>query len=129
MNKVNCYVKIIVVLLTIMFSTATITSWADADGPDYWKVQHVKPDDVLNIREKPNWKAKKVGAIPPNSGCLTNIECVGGLTFEEFTTLSAEEQETIEKQKPRWCRVKYENITGWVSAKYLIEDSENQCSE
>ena len=63
-------------------------AFSTADGPDYWKVHGVAQGDVLNIRQEPNPKSEKMGEIPPDGRCIRNIRCVGGLTFEEFTTLS-----------------------------------------
>jgi len=94
---------------------------ADADGPDYFNVSGVASDDTLNMRIEPNPHAKRVGEIPPNSNCVKNLGCQGGLTMSEFTDLSKEEQAAILKKRPRWCQVEYNEVKGWVSARYLIE--------
>ena len=94
---------------------------AGADGPDYWEVHGVKVGDVLNLRQAPDWKSNKIGEIPPGGQCLKNLDCVGGLTFEEFTNLSEAEKEKIKKERPRWCRVEYKGTTGWVAGRYLRE--------
>ncbi len=96
-------------------------SFATADGPDFWQVRDVDKNDVLNIRSKPNFKAVKTGEIPADSQCVKNMGCKGGLTFDEFTTLSEVEKQQILKQRPRWCRVSYQETMGWVSGRYLEE--------
>ncbi len=96
---------------------------ADADGPDYFKVNGVASDDVLNMRIKADPDAKKVGEIPPGADCVKNLGCKGGLTMSEFTDLSKEEQATILRKRPRWCHVEYRGVKGWVSARYLAEGS------
>jgi hypothetical protein len=103
-----------------MLITASMT-FAEADGPDYWQVAGVAKDDVLNIREQPDPDSKKVGQIPPDGTCIKNLGCVGGLTFEEFTTLSDEEKKRIEHERPRWCKVEYRGTTGWVAGRYVEE--------
>ena len=96
---------------------------ADADGPDFYKVNGVANNDVLNIRSEADPGANKVGEIPPEADCVKNLGCKGGLTMSEFTDLSKKEQAAILKNRPRWCLVEYQGIKGWVSARYLAEGS------
>jgi uncharacterized protein YraI len=96
---------------------------ADADGPDFYRVTGVSKGDVLNIRAAPEARAAKVGAIPPDGTCIRNLGCKGGLSFEEFSTLSQSEQAKRLKQNPRWCQVEYQGVTGWVAGRYLAEGS------
>ncbi len=98
-------------------------SRAEADGPDFFEVVAVAHDDVLNIRAEPSPRAKKLGTIPPGADCVRNLGCRGGLTFEEFSTLSAAQQVARLRQNPRWCRIEYQGITGWVAGRYLSEGS------
>lgn len=116
--------KRIIVLVMFFYSTVL---FATADGPDYWKVDNVTMDDSLNMREKPDWRSKKVTQIPYNSSCLQNLACIGGLTFQESTELSPSEKIKILKKRPRWCKIKFNNEIGWVSATYLIEGQESKC--
>jgi hypothetical protein len=96
-------------------------AFAEADGPDFWQVHGVDPNDVLNIRREADPRAEKIGEIPPDGRCIKNLGCKGGLTVEEFTTLPAAEKETIKKARPRWCRIDYQGTTGWVAGRYLRE--------
>ena len=96
---------------------------ADADGPDFFKVNGVASNDVLNIRSKADPHAKKLGEIPPGADCVKNLGCKGGLTMSEFTDLSKKEQAAILRKRPRWCHVEYRGVKGWVSARYLAEGS------
>lgn len=111
----------IFLLLALIFPTVI---FGTADGPDYWAVHGVRSSDVLNVREKSTWKSKKIGEIPYNGKCIQNLGCIGGLTMHENTELSEAEQKKIQKNRPRWCKIKYKNIEGWVSGKYLREDQE-----
>jgi len=115
--------KIISKLLFILLMTASLPIWAEASGPDFWQVQNVANNDVLNIRIAADPHAKKIGEIPPGSNCIRNLGCQGGLSFEEFTTLSKKEKVAAEKANPRWCQIEYQGIRGWVSGKYLAEKS------
>jgi uncharacterized protein YraI len=99
---------------------------AEADGPDFYRVIDVAADDVLNIRAEPDPGAAKVGEIPPGADCVRNLGCRGGLTLQEFTTLSEAEQAERLRQNPRWCQVEYQGVTGWVAGRYLAEGA---CAE
>ena len=94
---------------------------ATADGPDFYQVTGVANGDVLNIRSHPNPHAEKLGEIPPDGTCLRNLGCQGGLTFQEFTELSKARQTARLKENPRWCRIEYQGVTGWVAGRYLQE--------
>ena len=94
---------------------------AEADGPDYFRVIDVAADDVLNIRAEPRAGSEKVGEIPPDADGVRNLGCQGGLSFEEYTTLSEEEKAARLKANPRWCRVEYEGVVGWAAGRYLGE--------
>ena len=113
----------------VCMSLATTCAFATADGPDYWQVRDIEQGDVLNIRQEPNRQSRKTGEIPPDGQCIKNIKCVGGLTFEEFTTLSEAEKEKISKQRPRWCYVEYKGKKGWVAGRYLREGSCDKAAE
>ena len=94
---------------------------AEADGPDYWRVHGVDGGDVLNIRREANATSEKIGEIPPDAQCIKNLNCTGGLTLNEFTTLSEAQKEKIKKERPRWCQIEFQGVTGWVAGRYLRE--------
>jgi uncharacterized protein YraI len=99
---------------------------ATADGPDFFQVTGVAATDRLNLRKAPDPQAAKIGEIPPDGTCIRNLGCRGGLNFEEFTELSKRDQEKRLKENPRWCRVEYRGMTGWVAGRFLQEGA---CSE
>ncbi len=109
------------VLAAVLALCSSSVTLATADGPDHFVVRGVAADDVLNIRAEPDAKARKLGEIPPGGRCIRNLGCQGGLSFEEFTSLSPAQRRQRERDNPRWCRVEYRGITGWVSARYLAE--------
>ncbi len=67
----------------------------------YFNVVDVTYNDVLNMRESPNPKARIVGKIPPDSRCITYL----GQDRFQLTN--------------RWIKVRYRDSTGWVNAHYL----------
>jgi hypothetical protein len=99
---------------------------AEADGPDYYRVVNVAENDMLNIRSQPTAKARKIGEIAPGADCVRNLGCQGGLTLHEFTTLSEAQKAQRLRENPRWCKVEYRGVTGWVAGRYLAEGS---CSD
>jgi len=113
--------RLVRIVAGLAISLGTGTASADADGPDFYRVRNVAANDVLNIRVKPNPRARIVGAIPPDGACIRNLGCQGGLTFQEFTELSPAARKKRERENPRWCKVEYRGVTGWVAGRYLGE--------
>jgi uncharacterized protein YraI len=98
-------------------------AYAEADGPDHFAVRGVAQGDVLNMRAEPSPHARKVGTIPPAATCVRNLGCQGGLSYQEFTTLSPAQRQQRLRENPRWCRVEYRGFQGWVAGRYLVEGS------
>lgn len=99
-----------------------ICSLATADGgPDYYAVTGVAADRVLNMREEASARSRKIGEIPHDGRGLQNLGCIGGPSFSEWLKMS--EAERRRAGRNRWCRVRYQNIEGWVAGRYLVEDS------
>jgi hypothetical protein len=61
---------------------------ATADGPDHYRVRGVSPERHLILRVEPSTASAPLARIPSDATCLRSFGCQGGLTFEEFTTLS-----------------------------------------
>ena len=112
---------VLVSLAGAMLALGSSVATAEADGPDFYKVTGIPKGDILNIRVSPDAHAAKVGEIPPEGTCIRNRGCQGGLTFQEYSTLSKSGQVKRLKQNPRWCQVEYQGVTGWVAGRYLAE--------
>ena len=109
------------ILIALLMAVLCSGAGAEADGPDFWRVTGVADGDSLNIRAQSNVRSAIVGAIPPNGSCIANRGCQGGLSFQEFTTLSQSEQAKRLKKNPRWRRIEYQGLTGWVAGRFLAE--------
>jgi len=96
-------------------------AWADADGPDFYQVHGVAPGHVLNLRAGPGSASHVIGRIPSGATCLKNQGCQGGLSFEEFTQLPEADKKRKLKENPRWCKMEYQGLVGWVAGRYLAE--------
>ncbi|WP_380055102.1 SH3 domain-containing protein [Falsihalocynthiibacter sp. SS001] len=95
---------------------------AEADGPDYFMVEGVASEDVLNMRAGPSASDSIVGKIPPNATGIRNLGCEGGLSFEEWTAATDEERDAAKHD--RWCQVEYNGVTGWSAGRYLVESAQ-----
>jgi heat shock protein HslJ len=95
--------------------------FAEASGPDFFKVSGVAPNDVLNIRADAGASHAKIGEIPADADHIRNLGCVGGLSFAEWQ--NASEEERAGAAKTRWCRIEYTGFQGWVAGRYLTEGS------
>ncbi|MBK7793058.1 MAG: SH3 domain-containing protein [Betaproteobacteria bacterium] len=96
---------------------------ATADGPDQYRVHGVSPGRHLTLRAEPSTASAPLARIPANATCLRSLGCQGGLSFEEFATLSDEDKRRRAAEHPRWCKVDYRGTVGWVAGRYLAEDA------
>lgn len=94
-------------------------AWAEADGPDFYRVVGVKPGNVLNIRSEPSRSGKVVGTVPADGDSLRNLGCQGGMTLDEFS--KASEAERAAARYRRWCKVEFQGTTGWAAGWHLGE--------
>lgn len=106
----------------ILFTSAALgaaaLAHAEADGPDHWRVK----SGIATLRSQPAAGAPALESLPAAARCLPNRGCEGGLTFQEFQTLSPEDRKRLERERPRWCRVEARGVTGWVEGTKLAED-------
>lgn len=93
-------------------------SYAEADGPDYYRI---KSDEPVNVHEKDNNDSKILGTIPAGARGLKNLGSSGVTPFDEWIKMSPEEQS--EAKEKIWRRISYKGLEGWVQNKYLAEDS------
>ncbi len=96
---------------------------ATADGPDFFKVQGIPKGAYLKAYSAPGIEAGTTVSIPASMQCLRNLGCQGGLSLEEFTTLSAAQRQARARAKPRWCKIDYNGAAVWVQARFLAESA------
>ncbi len=105
--------------LSIAFSVISAgAAFATADGPDFFDVRGVSPNDVLFLRERPTASAAKVGRVPHNGKMLRNEGCAA---VRDGRILP----DSDVNPGPFWCRVRYGPVEGWANARYLVEASGN----
>jgi len=94
-------------------------SLSDADGPDYWRVTGISDGDSLNIRKGPSIRFSIIGSIPHNAVDISNGGCFPSFNASEWDRFNLQEQK--EALRLRWCKIRFNNISGWVYSKYLEE--------
>ena len=112
---------IVLPVVVIAVIAASCPAQATADGPDFYRVRGVSATSALSLRAEPSLQAPRIGRIAPDATCLRNLGCQGGLTFEEFTTLSDADKKRRAEENPRWCKVEHRGTVGWVAGRYLAE--------
>lgn len=114
-------VPALLLIAAAIWLASTGSGRAEADGPDYFRVVGVAPNDVLNIRSGPGAAYALVGTIAPNGNGIRNLGCEGGLTFAEWQAATPAQRDAAQGQ--RWCRIAYQGIEGWAAGRFLGEGS------
>ncbi len=103
----------------ILFGSWTYLAWSEADGPDYWAVQGVSPDDHLNLRNGPSVKFSVVAQIPSGFAHLENLGCSPDFSMSDWEDFSNYERDVAISL--RWCRVRFYEQVGWVKGTFIQE--------
>lgn len=100
----------------------TDEAWAEADGPDAWRVIDVAANDRLNVRMGPGTGYPVIGQFAHDARGLHQITCVPLLTPERHFEMTEAERNAL---PPRWCLMQGPElrIKGWVAQRYLAEDT------
>ena len=106
------------VLAALAFTSAA-PAFADADGPDYYRVRDLHPGVVLTLHATADPKSKVLAWVPYNGKRLKNLGCKGGLNIVQWEKATPAARKTARYQ--RWCKVTYKGKTGWVNGGYLGE--------
>lgn len=104
-----------------LLAAAPVVASAQADGPDYWAVTGVQPNDALNLRIAPDAESRTIARIPFNARGIRNRGCPTSVTFEQWKRMSETQRDW--SARARWCEVEYQGKRGWVAGRFLKEDS------
>ena len=108
--------------MLLMFGMAASgPALATADGPDYYRLSVEAPATERVMRGEPRHDAPSVLSLPADAQCLRSMGCQGGLSLQEFSSLSDAEKQQRQAANPRWCKLAYQGSTGWVEARFLAE--------
>jgi uncharacterized protein len=107
-----------------MLAALTALAFAQADGPDYFRITGLKKEDRVNVRRGPDAEAKIVGKIPKDTDGLKNLGCKGGLSQKQWAKASEARKKLAAKE--RWCQVEHDGVKGWVSGRFLGEGTAPQ---
>jgi hypothetical protein len=99
----------------------TALAFAQADGPDYFRISGLKKEDRVNIRRTPDLDARIVGKIPKDADGIRNLGCKGGLTRKQWEKASEARKKSAARE--RWCQVEHDGMKGWVLGRFLAEGS------
>jgi hypothetical protein len=108
--------------LVALFLISQVPSHAEASGPDFFRAKGLPAGQSLSLLQSPQRTSAVLIQIPADAHCLKNLGCQGGLSLEEFTSLSHEAQQARLFENPRWCRVEFLGTRGWIDGRFLQED-------
>ncbi len=118
--------RLLATLILTLLPSGFFQAFADADGPDSWRVTKVPKTDVLNLRAAPSSSSKILYKIPYNA---RGIVAIGRLADEKGNVIVDSDGAVAKAPgRPVWREVNFNGHNGWVHMKYLAEDSESSVS-
>lgn len=99
----------------------TVFAFAQAGGPEYFRVIELRSDEGLRVRAQAKQDAKTVGRIPSGTDGVKNLGCKGGLTAKQWEKANAARKK--EDQRAGWCEVEFKEVKGWVQRRLLADGS------
>jgi len=82
---------------------------ADADGPDFFRIEGIGRDEVVCLRKEHNLTSSAIAAIPYGTRCLENLG-------------SFPEGDWIPPGTRVWQKVNYAGRKGWIPSGTFVED-------
>jgi len=107
---------------TAWFAGMLLACAAGAGGAAEPRYFSLTPDvtRALILRSEPAAAGRRMGEIPAGASGLENKGCRGASDVS-WDHLSKEIRDAMARE--RWCRVRYQQLEGWVSARFLREGS------
>jgi len=107
--------------------TLLLLSSLHAEQIGFWKVQKVKSNDSLNIREMATHKSNKVSAIAHNAQCIKNHGCGKDIDLDSMMNMTEDQvKDFLSQAKDGWCYIEHQGHTGWVN-QYYLKESKEEC--
>ncbi len=123
----NSLRQTIIAIIAAFVALVPLAAFAEADGPDAWRVIGVSPDDHLNARMGPGIEYPVLAALPHDARALQMQACVPTFPVGDAPVLSDEMRRLLDA--PVWCLVSWtptqnspEFGRGWVNRRFLGED-------
>ncbi|MEX5729173.1 heat shock protein HslJ [Rhodovulum iodosum] len=98
-----------------------LPAWANADGPDFFRVPGQASDQALSMHAGPSGGDRQLGRIPAGTDHLRNLGCIDGMSDAERAVATGAEKRAALLR--RWCKIRYRGVDGWVFAGALVEGS------
>lgn len=120
-SKSNLHFRHICIAAFAVLLAASGAAWAEADGPDAWRVVDVAANDALNVRMGPGTEYPVIGRFEHDERGLRQVTCVPLVTAEQHFAMSEAARNAL---PPRWCLMKSadNSVEGWVAQRFLAED-------
>ncbi len=103
----------------LLLSSSLIAVSTQAAEPRYFSLTP-EVTRTLILRAEPAATGRRTGDIPAGANGLENKGCRGASDIA-WDHLSKEIRDAMARE--RWCRVRYQGIEGWVSARFLRDGS------
>jgi heat shock protein HslJ len=113
----DTFLRLLILPAVLLVSSAP--AFAEADGPDFFRISNVSADSALNIRSGPGTAFSVIGRIPADTDGIVNFGCISYLNAAQWA--AATEEERAAARIKRFCRVGYDRIIGWSAGQYLKE--------
>jgi len=98
----------------------------NSDGaihPSEFTVKLIKRCEVLELREEPDRKAKKIYTNIWTDGCVQNLGCIREVTQKELEAMNETKRNYMAWKYPVWCKVDANGKRGWVRKQFLADEA------
>ncbi|HSR74319.1 MAG TPA: hypothetical protein VLL31_05710 [Sulfurovum sp.] len=95
----------------------------EAIHPSEFTVKLIKRCEVLELREEPDRKAKKIYTNIWTDGCVQNLGCIREITQKELEDMNETRRNYMAWKYPVWCKVDANGKRGWVRKQFLADEA------
>lgn len=112
------FLKITLLALLSFGFSLILCAYATADGPDYFQTTLQRS---INLHLNSQADSKILTTILPGTRGLKNLGCNRSSSLSQWNQMNLEEKKQAKDKI--WCKVKYNNLVGWIQNDYLHEDN------